>query len=389
MKIGLVTPYDWSYPGGVRDHVWHLANEFIEMGHDVHILAPASGPKGKLTEKYIYKMGWTTPIPINGSIARIMLDPSLALRVRRVLQREHFDVIHVHEPLVPGLSQAVLRLSRTVTVGTFHASSYPSIYSTSNLAYASTYPFLRPLFRRLAGCIAVSTAALKFVSRYFPADYRVIPNGVNLEHFSPNVPPLSQFMDGKQNILFVGRFEKRKGAKFLLRAIPYIREKFPQTRFLFVGEGRLRGGFQKFVEKHDWQDVVFTGYVSDEDLPRYFASAHVFCSPATGGESMGIVLLEAMASGKPVVASNINGYATVVNSGVDGLLTAPRNSEELAWAIEYLLENEPLRQQFIRAGLQKAREYAWPRVAERVMDYYYELLDDRGKGSLKQVSRAL
>ena len=389
MKIGLVTPYDWSYPGGVRDHVWHLANEFIAMGHDVRIMAPASGPKGKLTEKYIYKMGWTTPIPINGSIARIMLDPSLALRVRRVLQREHFDVIHVHEPLVPGLSQAVLRCSRTVTVGTFHAASYPSIYSTSNLAYASTYPFLRPLFRRLAGCITVSTTALKFVSRYFPADYRVIPNGVNLEHFSPNVLPLPQFMDGKQNILFVGRFEKRKGAKFLLRAIPYIRERFPQTRFLFVGEGRLRRGFQKFVEKQGWQDVVFTGYVSDEDLPRYFASAHVFCSPATGGESMGIVLLEAMASGKPVVASNISGYATVVNHGVDGLLTTPRNSDELAWAIGYLLENEPLRQQFIRAGLQKAREYAWPRVAEHIMDYYYELLQDRGKGSLKQISRAL
>src|SRR5438552_3465706 len=147
MKIGLVSPYDWSYPGGVRDHVWHLANEFIAMGHDVRIMAPASGPKRKLTEKYILKMGGTTPIPINGSIARIMLDPSIALRVRRVLQREHFDVIHVHEPLVPGLSQTVLRCSNTVTVGTFHASSYPSIYSTSKLAYASTYPFLRPLFR--------------------------------------------------------------------------------------------------------------------------------------------------------------------------------------------------------------------------------------------------
>ena len=127
MKIGLVSPYDWSYPGGVRDHVWHLANELIAMGHDVRIMAPASGPKGKLTEKNILKMGWTTPIPINGSIARIMLDPSIALRVRRVLQREHFDVIHVHEPLVPGLSQTVLRCSNTVTVGTFQASSYPGI----------------------------------------------------------------------------------------------------------------------------------------------------------------------------------------------------------------------------------------------------------------------
>lgn len=389
MKIGLVSPYDWSYPGGVRDHVWHLANEFITMGHDVRIMAPASGPKGKLTEKYIYKMGRTTPIPINGSIARILLDPSIALRVRRVLQREHFDVIHVHEPLVPGLSQAVLRYSRTVIVGTFHASSYPSIYSTLNLAYASTYPFLRPLFRRLSGCIAVSTATLQFISRYFPADYRVIPNGVNLEHFSPQVTPLPQFMDGKQNILFVGRFEKRKGAKYLLRAIPYIREQFPQTRFILVGEGRLRRGFQQFVDRQGWQDVVFTGYVSDEDLPRYFGSAHVFCSPATGGESMGIILLEAMASGKPVVASNISGYATVVSHGIEGLLTTPRNSEELAWAVRYLLEHESLRQQFIQAGLQKAREYAWPHVAQRVMDYYCELLEEHGKGSLRQVSRAL
>jgi phosphatidylinositol alpha-mannosyltransferase len=388
MKIGLVSPYDWSYPGGVRDHVWHLANEFIRLGHDVRILAPASGPKSKLTEKYIYKMGGTTPIPINGSIARIILDPSIALRVRRVLRREHFDVIHVHEPLVPGLSQTVLRCSHTVTVGTFHVTSYPGIYSTLNLAYASTHPFLRPLFRRLDGCIAVSTATLQFVSRYFPGDYRVIPNGVNLERFSPQVAPLPQFMDGKQNILFVGRFEKRKGAKYLLRAIPRIREWFPNTRFIFVGEGRLRRGFQQFVERQGWQDVVFTGYVSDEDLPHYFASAHIYCSPATGGESMGIVLLEAMASGKPIVASNISGYATVVSHGVDGLLTTPRNSEELASAVEHLLGHEPLRQQFIHAGLHKAREYAWPRVAECVLEFYYELLDKQGKGLLRQRSRA-
>ena len=388
MKIGLVSPYDWSYPGGVRDHVRHLANEFIAMGHEVRIVAPASGPKRKVTERPVLKMGGTTPIPINGSIARIMLDPSIALRVRRVLQREHFDVIHVHEPLVPGLSQTVLRCSNTVTVGTFHASSYPSIYSTSNLAYASTYPFLRPLFRRLSGCIAVSTTALQFVSRYFPADYRVIPNGVNLDRFSPQVAPLPQFMDGKQNILFVGRFEKRKGAKYLLRAIPRIRERFPDTRFIFVGEGRLRRGFQQFVERQGWRDVVFSGYVSDSDLPHYFASAHIFCSPATGGESLGIVLLEAMAAGKPVVASNISGYATVVRHGIDGLLTTPRSSEELAIALGYLLEHEPVRQLFINAGLHKAREYAWPRVAESIMDFYCELLDDRNKGLLRQQSRA-
>ena len=165
MKIGLVTPYDWSYPGGVRDHVWHLAQEFIAMGHEIRILAPASGIQGKKPEKYILKMGGTTPIPINGSIARINLDPSLAQRVRAVLLRERFDVVHVHEPLVPGLSQQVLRCSRSLTVGTFHSASYSNIYSTSQLAYASAYPLLRPLFHKLAGRIAVSTAAREFISR--------------------------------------------------------------------------------------------------------------------------------------------------------------------------------------------------------------------------------
>ena len=388
MKIGLVSPYDWSYPGGVRDHVSHLAEQFIEMGHQVRILAPASGVKGKTRERYVLKMGRTTPIPINGSIARIIIDPSLVRRVRRVLQREHFDIIHVHEPLVPGLSQQVLRCSHTLTVGTFHAASYSSMYSTSQLAYASTYPLLRPLFRKLAGCIAVSTAARQFIARYFPADYRIIPNGVSLERFRPDVSPLPQFIDGKQNILFVGRFEKRKGAKYLLRAIPFVRERHPNTRFIFVGEGRLRAGFQRYVERQGWCDVVFTGYASDEDLPRYFASAHLFCAPAIGGESQGIVLLEALATGKPVVASNISGYATVINNGVDGLLTPPRQPEELADAISYLLENDALRQRFTEAGLQKARDYAWPSVARCVMDYYLELLEGHRQQMKRYASNA-
>jgi phosphatidyl-myo-inositol alpha-mannosyltransferase len=388
MKIGLVSPYDWSYPGGVRDHVWHLAEQFISMGHDVRILAPASGIMGRTPEKYILKMGGTTPIPINGSIARINLDPSLSQRVRAVLQRERFDIIHVHEPLVPGLSQQVVRGSRALTVGTFHTASYSSIYSTSQLAYASAYPLLRPLFHKLSGHIAVSTAARQFISRYFPADYRIIPNGVSLERFESHVLPLPHLMDGKQNILFVGRFEKRKGAKYLLRAIPAIRERHPQTRFIFVGEGRLRRGFQQYVERKGWRDVIFTGYVSEDEKPRYFASAQVFCAPAIGGESLGIVLLEAMASGTPIVASDIKGYATVVNHGVDGILTMPRLPDELAGAICHLLENEPLRQQFIQAGLVKARDYAWTHVARNVMDYYYELLEERGKMS-RSIPRAL
>jgi phosphatidyl-myo-inositol alpha-mannosyltransferase len=380
MKIALVSPYDWNYPGGVRDHILNLSDQFIQMDHDVRILAPGPGTKGKLSEAHIYNMGRTIPFPINGSIARITFVPALTWRVRRVLQREHFDVIHVHEPLVPGLSLTVLRLSRTLTVGTFHAFAKPGMTSTPYLAYASAYPFLRRYFRHLAGRIAVSHAAYQFVSHYFPGDYRIIPNGIDLQRFNPHIMPLPQFMDGKWNILFVGRFEKRKGAKYLLRAIPAIRERHPNTRFIFVGEGRLRAGFQRFVEQAGWPDVVFTGYVSDDEKPRYFASSHVFCAPATGGESMGMVLLESMASGTPVVASNIPGYATVINSGTDGLLTPPRDSEELASAVSTLLENEPLRQRLMHTGLQKVRDYAWPQVARRVMDYYCWLFEQRLTG---------
>ncbi len=380
MKIAQVSPYDWNYPGGLRDHILHLSDQFMQMGHDVRILAPSSDSKSPSSGAPVYHLGRTVPLPFNGSIARISLVPAFIQGVRRILQQERFDVIHIHEPLVPSLSLKVLRLSRTLTVGTFHSFAHSDITSLPHLAYASASPFLRHYFRRLDGRIAVSSAAYQFVSHYFPADYRIIPNGIDLQRFSRHVAPLPQFMDDKRNILFVGRFEKRKGAKYLLRAIPAIRERHPNTRFIFVGEGHLRAGFQHFVAQRGWPDVIFTGYVSDDEKSRYFASAHVFCAPATGGESMGIVLLESMASGVPVVASAIQGYSTVIISGTDGLLTAPRSSEHLARAISSLLENESLRQRLIEAGLQKVHEYVWPQVAQRIMDYYCKLLDEHDAG---------
>jgi phosphatidylinositol alpha-mannosyltransferase len=377
VKIGLVTPYDWSYPGGVREHVRHLAHEFRKMGLEVRILAPVSGDDERLAEEQVYKMAGASPVPFNGSIARVALNPYLGRRVRSVLQHERFDIIHLHEPLIPGLPLTVLRFSRAINIGTFHAFAAARITSTPYLAYASLHPFLRPYFRRLAGRIAVSPAAYQFVSRYFPADYRLIPNGVDLERFNIWNQPLPWFMDGKRNILFVGRFEKRKGAKYLLRAIPTIRERYPDTRFILVGEGGLKRGFERFVEKQGWQDVVFVGRVSAEELPRYFASAHVFCAPSIGGESLGVVLLEAMASGVPVVASNIEGYATVITHGLNGLLAPPRDSLALSMAICRLLEDEPLRRRLVEAGLQTSQQYAWPRIARRVVDYYQELLEER------------
>jgi phosphatidylinositol alpha-mannosyltransferase len=235
---------------------------------------------------------------------------------------------------------------------------------------------LRPYFRRLDGLIAVSEAAEGFIGRYFQGEYRIIPYGVDLEHYH-NAQPRPEFHDDKTNILFVGRIEKRKGLKYLLRAIPAVREHLPNTRFIIVGDGPLRAGYQHLVEKAGLQDVVFVGRVSDDELPSYYASADVFCAPTTGSESQGIVLLEALATGVPIIASDIPGYRTVIRHGVEGLLTPPARSEELAWAICNLVTHPAEGTRLRTLGQLRAEAYSWDRVANKVEAYYEELLTTR------------
>lgn len=376
MKIGLVSPYDWNYPGGVQDHISHLAAELRARGHTVRILTPATGSRARTVEYGVYRLGWAAPVRVNGSIARVALTPDWRGRIRNLLKREQFDVLHLHEPLASTLGLTLLHLSGVsgaVNVGTFHAYGGRNLTSTSEWAYYSAKPFLSRYARRLHGRIAVSEPARSFVSRFFPGDYRVIPNGVDVHRFNPNVAPLPQFRDGKLNVLYLGRLEPRKGAKFLLRAIPLIRQHYPNTRFIFGGEGPLREGFQRFVAQHGWRDVIFTGRVPAELLPSLYTSAHVYCAPNTGGESQGIVLLEALASGRPVVASDIAGFRTVIRHGEDGLLVPPKRHEDLAWAVAHLLGDEAERARFAAAGQARADEFSWERIGGRIEAYYEEL----------------
>jgi phosphatidylinositol alpha-mannosyltransferase len=377
VKVGLVSPYDWNYPGGVQEHITHLAAELRSRGHTVRILTPATGPRAQRVEYGVYRLGWAAPVRVNGSVARVALTPDWRGRIRNLLRREQFDVLHLHEPFASTLPLTVLHYSGissgAINVATFHACGGHGFKSTSEWAYVSTRPFLMRYFRRLHGRIAVSQPALEFVSRFFPDDYRIIPNGVDILQFHPDVPPLPQFMDGKLNIVYLGRLEPRKGAKFLLRAIPLVREHYPNTRFIFGGDGPLRPGFERLVQQHGWRDVVFTGHVPAKQLPSFYASANIYCAPNTGGESQGIVLLEAMAAGRPVVASNIAGFRTVIRHGQDGVLVPPSNHEELAWALCYLLGNEAERQRLAHAARARADEYSWERVGARIEAYYEEL----------------
>ncbi len=376
MKIALVSPYDYAFPGGVNEHISRLGESFTKMGHTVKIIAPCSR-RHEVTEneKFIF-LGRPIPIHASGSIVRAPVSPWLFFshQVKNVLERECFDLIHVHEPLFPPLCTAVVHYSETMMVGTFHASRSRSW----------GYWFWKPIclqrwFEKLDGRIAVSRPAMEFASRYFPGDYAIIPNGVDVNHFSADVAPIEEYCDGKLNIMFVGRLEKRKGVGHLLKAYRRIKREFPRSRLIVVGpDGNLRRDYQMIVARWRLADVVFVGYVSDDDLPRYYKAADIFCAPAIGKESFGIVLLEAMAASKPIVASNIEGYANLISHGVNGLLVKPKDEKALAAALSQLLEDKALRERMGALGRQQVEDYSWERVAQRVMDYY-QSLDLKGK----------
>ncbi len=366
VKILLVSPFDFSSPGGVNEHILHLDRQFQMLGHETRILCPRSDDEDEEDDGHFYRLGVTVPVPSNGSTARITLSPFLLFsgKVKDFLQREEFDVIHLHEPLAPILPLIVLLHSKTINIGTFHAAR------SSNLGYLYAKPILSHFAGKLDARIAVSPAALDFVHQYFPGQYEVIPNGIDTGWFRPDVDPIARYRDGRPNILFVGRFnESRKGLKFLLRAFALVRQEFPTARLLVVGPGTPKR-FEREIDRYEIENVVFVGPVSKQGLANYYATCDIFCAPSTGRESFGIVLLEGMASAKPVVATNIRGYSAVVRHGIDGLLVERKNPEALAIALVHLLADEKLRDQFGTAGRLRAEEHSWPVVAQRVLDTY-------------------
>jgi phosphatidylinositol alpha-mannosyltransferase len=373
VKIALVSPYDFAHPGGVILHIAYLERYFTKMGHEVKVIAPASRAIPDFGDRFI-PIGRPRPIPSSGSIARVTVSLWLAPKIKEVLAREQFDVIHLHEPLMPMLCTSILRLSDTANVGTFHASYGKPGY---NFGRPIGKWFLRRWFRNLHGKIAVSRPAVEYARSNFPGYYNIIPNGVDVEHFSPDVAPIEEFKDGKLNILFVSRLEKRKGLNYLLQAFKQVKEEIPDSRLIVVGPGtRLRHRYEKYVARSGLKDVIFVGLVSYDDLPRYYQTADVFCAPAIGSESFGIILLEAMAMGKPIVASNIEGYASVISHGVDGLLVPPADKDKLAQALISLLNDEALRKEMGDKGRIKALEHSWERIAQRVFAYYIRVLSE-------------
>jgi phosphatidylinositol alpha-mannosyltransferase len=371
MKIAQITPYEYPFPGGVTEHVFHLDRCFRELGHTVKIIAPVSEDQTDLPDNVISISSSIVSIPFSGSVSRVTLSPRIYLPVKRLLRKEAFDVVHLHEPLTPLLTLVALRHSKTVTVGTFHA-----YREKPHLPFETVAPLFERLIGKLDARICVSEAAQELVSHYFPGDYVVIPNGIDMRRFGPQVAPIEKYMDGRPNILFVGRLEKRKGFRFLMRAYPYVVEAFPEARLLIVGayDRDDKDPFVRYARMHNLHGAKFIGRVSSEELARYYRTCHIFCAPSTGYESFGIVLLEAMAAGKPIVATNIPGYRSVMTDGQEGLMVEPENEHALAEGIIRLLRDPELGWAMGERGQQTAAQYDWPIIARQILALYESLL---------------
>jgi phosphatidyl-myo-inositol alpha-mannosyltransferase len=366
VKIGIVTQSYYPRPGGVTEVAHYSAKELRRLGHHVTIVTTRY-TGAEPPEAGVIRIGRNVLVPVNGAWVNMTVGAGLRGELRRIFERERFDLVHAHCPLVPTLPLFALEaaLPWQKVVGTFHAAA------DRNFFYWLLRRYLEPKARRLDRRVAVSEAARTFVNRYFPGDYEIVPNGIDCERFRPGIAPIEEFRDGRINVLFVGRMDPRKGVPYLCRAMPLVaRELSGNVRFMIVGEKGLRARLCPRPADLHGAELQWIGRVSPEDLPRYYATADVFCSPATGQESFGIVLLEAMASGVAIVASDIPGYRTIVNDGREGLLVPPRNPEALARAIVSLARDEKRRRALGAAGREQALRYDWPVVARRLDEVF-------------------
>lgn len=362
MKIAFVSPYSWSVPGGVNRHIALLGAELRSRGHEVRILAPADGP----VEPGVMPLGRTIGIPFNGSVARLAFGPRIATRIRVALKRARPDIVHVHEPFAPSASLLALMAAKVPTVATFHVAGDSRLYRASGLP-------LGRLWRKLDARIAVSQAARGTVEKVFGPGARIVPNGVSLAAFT-NVPPVDT--EGG-TVLFFGRLEKRKGPGVLLEAAVDLLDRRPDTRIVIAGDGPMAEALRGSVTDRHAANISFTGYFDEADQVALLGSATVVCLPALGGESFGLTVVEALAAGRPLVASDIPGYAAV--AGDAAVLVEPGNPAALAGALRNVLDDrDRMRDLGVRAR-RRAAVFDWPVVASEVESIYDEVLARRAR----------
>lgn len=365
MKIGMVCPYNWDVAGGVQEHIRGLSDALIGMGHEVSVISPALDES--LLPDHFVSAGRAVPVPYNGSVARLSFGVLSAGRVRRWIKESGFDLLHVHEPTAPSLSLLACWVAEEPIVATIHTAM-----PRSRVLHVAE-PILRPALEKINGRIAVSEAARTTWVKHLGGDAVLIPNGVSVRKFE-KADPLPGWPGTGGTLGFVGRIdETRKGFAILLRAFERLAESRPGLRLLAAGHGDTDEAL-KSVPAALRDRIVLLGQVSDEDKVRVYHSVDVFCAPNTGGESFGIVLAEAMASGAPIVASDIEAFRRVLRGGRAGELFANGDDGDLAAAIERLLDDPPRRASLSSAASAVVREYDWPKIARDVVKVYETVL---------------
>jgi len=362
MRIGMVCPYSFDVPGGVQSHVLQLAEVLHARGHEVSVLAPASPEAHSQLPDYVVSGGKAVPIPYNGSVARLRFGPATHRKVKKWLMQGQFDVLHLHEPNAPSLSMLALQAAEGPIVATFHTST------TKSLTLAVFQGILRPYHEKIVGRIAVSDVARRWQMEALGSDAVEIPNGVDVEALA-SAPVLPGYPRPGKSVLFLGRFdEPRKGMAVLLGALPTLVGRFPDLEILIVGRGNEDELCEKAGELAG--HLRFLGQVDDAEKASALRSVDVYCAPHTGGESFGIVLVEAMAAGTPVVASSLDAFRRVLLDGKAGRLVPVDDPSALAEALIAVLDDHTVRARYIESARVAVRRYDWPVVADQIMRVY-------------------
>ena len=363
LRIGLLCPYSLTTPGGVQGQVMGLARALRKMGHEVRVLGPCDGAP---PDTFVTPIGESLPTVANGSIAPLAPDPSAALRTIRVLRDEQFDVLHIHEPLTPGASITALVMRTAPIVATFHAAG-------ESLSYKYLSAPLKGFASAIDHRVAVSKDAVLLAQRYIGGDYQILPNGVELDRFIASSQNASiTHSDSslmRRSIFFCGRHEPRKGLEVLLQAHATLPD---NVDLLIASEGPETERL-----KREWAGdsrIMWLGRISDAEKAKRLSQADVFCAPSLGGESFGVVLIEAMAAATPIVASALDGYMNVATHEVDALLVEPNDPAALEAALRRILLDQELAHRLVHRGQERATGFSMVQLASTYVDIYRRVI---------------
>ncbi|CAN5134189.1 glycosyltransferase family 4 protein [soil metagenome] len=363
LRIAVVTEYYYPHLGGICEHVHYFAREARLAGHHVDIIT--SNIPGAAPTPDVIRIGQSKTVYANGSMARISVGLGMRRRMREVLRAGRYDIVHVHSPLTPVLPLLAVEEANAPVVGTFHT------YFERAIAYRVGAPYFRSRLRRLDAAIAVSPSAVEALEKYFEADWRIVPNGIDVNEFAPDQPRPPYMRTDVPVILYFGRLDPRNGLRHLIDAFRLVRASGREAQLLVAGGGPLSNYYRKLADGDP--DITFTGNVLGSRA-AYYANSTIYAAPTTRGASFGITLLEAMACETPIVCSRMAGFRDVVKHEREALMVPPRDHRAMAEALTRLLDDETLRARMGKAGRQQALRYDWRNVTDEVLSVYVEVL---------------